>query len=447
MTDLANVAAAIRAFNEGVQAMQEGDSDRAAARWSRAAKLDPGMVPAHHNLVVYHEQRGQTREVIASYDAILAFDPFDTQALIRQASAFRRAGDVGRAIQNYERAIAVYPYFRFWYDELATLYDQIGDTESSSIWRDRALTLDTDEAEMAFEDGVRQQREKNYELAVAIFEAVLEEQPANLDARLRLAESLRILGRPDEALVHLDQAFELTDAAPALALFHRGRLKTQMGQPQSASADLRAALDSVPSYGRASRLLGRIEGEPSGTSSWSDTLGAVIQQAVARPSRSGKPGRVAFLVEAHVALAPIIARVMDMVARPDAQLFGSGISRAFFVEGEPASGTTEHGTLAEGWYGSSYFEPALAQWTDTDAGLPIDRMLESAQLAVGADGFNLLVFIGAGNVRSDQENTAKYLAAVPTYDTVVLTPTGAPSALSDAVRAHASNLIELVASA
>ena len=261
MTSVADVASAIQAYNEGVRAMREGDTDTAAARWKDAASTDPGMIPAMHNLVVYYEERDRTAEVIETYEAMLAYDPFDTDALIRLAAALRRAGRVEEAIARYEQAIAIYPYFRFWYDELATLHDSIGQTDEGETWRTRSQSLACDEAEMAFEDGVRQQRANNAELATAIFEAVLEELPANLDARLRLARCMAATGRDDDAIAQLDEAFELTDSAPALVLVHRAELHAAAGRNEPALHDLQAALDAVPNFGRAQRLLDRLSAE------------------------------------------------------------------------------------------------------------------------------------------------------------------------------------------
>lgn len=472
MIEPANLADAIRAFNEGVQAMQEGDSDRAAARWQAAADRDPGMLPALHNLVVHHEQRGLTEEVIATYDRMLAFDPFHTEALIRQASAYRRAGQIAPAIANYERAISVYPYFRHWYEELATLHDQAGDNTSSAGWREKARGLDTDEAEMAFEDGVRQQRGENFELAVAIFEAVLEDQPGNLDARVRLAECLHALDRTNDAVQELTKPFELNAGAQAAALLHRARFLLRDGNTDAAAADLEAALQLAPSFGRAQRLLRSIRAAaevppqpseaplsrpapaqssvgpqlrmPPEDTPWLERVRFMIHQATELKSRTGKPGRIAVLFESAVEVHPLAVSIMQLIARPELQLVGNGASRVFCIEGESAPEATEHGTLAEGWYGASYFTPEYDAWISNSPGMPIDRMLESAQLAVGSDGFNLLLIVGTGKVREDQTATERYLRAVPTYQTAVITIPGGDTGLTARVASHVPNFIEVV---
>lgn len=485
MTSPADIADAIRAYNEGVRAMQAGDSDAAAAAWTRAVELDPGMTPALRNLVVFYEERDRLAEVVQAYDAILAFDPFDTEALIRQASAYRRTGNSSAAIANYEKAIAIYPYFRFWYAELATIYDQIGETDTGELWRERAMQLDSDEAEMAFEDGVRQQRAGNTDLAVAIFEAVIEDQPANLEARVRLASLLASTGRGEEAREQLDMAFEMTDAAPALVLYHRARLRSAAGDLDGAADDLRAAIDDEPTFGRARRLLERIEGTkgegPPGKSAdippvadtvgvasgegsisqlealaprldapnpdddWLEQLRFVVAQAADLESRTGRPGRVAILLDADVRLVPASNAVLHLVTDPELGLVTDDDSRVYVIEGEAHTGASRHGVIDEGWLGKDYHGPHHDQWSAECEGLVLDRMLEAAQLAVGSDGFNLVLIVAGGRIRADQTHTLSFARHVPTYQYAVVTTPSHDTDLHDRLAGHVPNLVTVVA--
>lgn len=482
MTSPTDVAEAIHAFNEGVRAMQEGDSEAAADAWKRAAELDPGMTPALKNLVVYYEERDKLAEVIAAYDRILAFDPFDTEALVRQASAYHRTGRAEAAIANYEKAIAIYPYFRFWYAELATIYDQIDETDTGEAWRARSMELDANEAEMAFEDGIRQHRAGNDELALAIFEAVVDEVPANTDARIRLARLLQTAGRTDEAIAQLDRALELSDVSPALVLFHRARIRATAGDIPGACEDLAAALEDEPDYGRARRLLERLGssgGTPPGKSAdippvpdrtggaseeasssqmgalaprlpapdpdlpWIDQVRLAVEQACRVESRTGQPGRAAVLLAANAWLAPIAQRLLAELVDPELGLIGDQSSRVYVIEGEPAEDAGKHGLIAEGWFGVSYSGPSVDRWRDDADGLPLDRMLEAAQLAVGSDGFNILVFVSDGRVRSDQNSTLSYLHHVPTYQVLCVEPSGADAELENRLTGHAPNLLAI----
>lgn len=448
------MTSAIASYNEGVRFMQAGDPDAAAQAWTQAVAMDPGMSPAWRNLAIFHEERGNDSAVFEAYQRILEFDPFDTEALIRGASAARRQGDVAVAISNYERAISVYPYFRFWYDELAALCDQAGRTDEGEKWRTKAREHSESEVEMAFEDGVRKVRGGNLELGIAIFEAVIEEQPHNIDARLRIAGALHSLGRTADAVLHYNEALAETEAATPLVLFHRARLLIEVDRSSDATTDLQSALELEPKFGRARRLLQRIGGVPPGkpqakdlsdmrgdevnrasTPSVAPHLGApdpdrpwleqvryLVKQAAAYQSRTGKLGRVAVLFEAAAQLIPVARSVLQFAESADAGLTDGGHSRVYFIEGEARAGAGTHGVTAEGWLNEGYQEPDYGRWSPESLGIPVDRMLEAAQLAVGSDGFNLVLIVSTGKVRSDQGSTTQFARSLATYQVALLLP-------------------------
>ncbi len=247
------------AFNEGVEAMKQGDDATAIAHWERAAGIDQTLVPAIHNLVVYHEGKMQFDRVVDLYDRILRIDPYHTRSLIRQAAALRRSKRINDAIANYQRAIAVHPWFRHWYNELAELYDALGETGIATSWRERGAKLDLDETEMASEDGVRSLKRGNHNLAIACFEAVLDEVPGHIEARVMLADALHSSGNTASALSHLQTALEHAKDTPAIVHYHRARILFDTERYPEASAELRNALDIEPGYGRAEYLLALVE--------------------------------------------------------------------------------------------------------------------------------------------------------------------------------------------
>ncbi|MCB9532445.1 MAG: tetratricopeptide repeat protein [Myxococcales bacterium] len=510
---------AIAEFNAGVRAQRAGDGATAVAHWTRAVTLDPEMVPALRNLAVAYDEARNPERVAAVYAQVLAVDPFDTDALIRQAAAYRQLGDYAPAVANYERAIAVYPYFRFWYDELGDLLELAGDLGGAAAWRDRAAGLDSDEAEMAFEDGIRQLRAGNPDLAAAIFEAVIDDHPGNLDARLQLGRVLHTLGRTSEALEHIAAGVELAGVGRARLLVERARILEDLGREGDAAAELDVALAEEPGYGLARRLRARLgagapagrarggvtgaspvarsadsgaasspgmEASPAaapdapasppptsvsiakvrsasqaaGTSAlgamaapsfaapdaerpWLEQVRFVARQALGVPSPSGVPGNVAVLMEAAEPVAMVADAILQLLARPELGLVAGGESRVYCVEADTRAGETELGIRAEGWLGRDFREPRYARWSLASDGMPIDRMLEAATLAVGSEGFNVVFVIGTGGARAGQDATASYLRPLPTYQVALVQSATGPSELAGRFDGVAPNFVVL----
>jgi tetratricopeptide (TPR) repeat protein len=441
-------SSAVETFNEGVRAMHLGDEAQAISLWERTVELDPTIAPALHNLILYHEGRRAWPRVIALYGQLLALDPFDTRSLIRQASAYVQVSRLAEAISNYERAIRMYPYYRIWYCELAELYERAGRSDVAQQWSDNALQLESDEAEMAFEDGVRQLRMGNFDLAVACFEAVLEEFPANLEARIRLAGAFSESGGLDRALAQLAQALQVAEDARPHVLYHRAQVWVRAGRFDEAIRDLKDALTGLPTFGRAREMLRLLEfhgGAPSGSHSlpgdvsnqnasrsgvpaaghsvsapWEGALHAILRRWATKPGPTGRAPRVAVILETSRALAASATRLLQLLDDPVLPRRPDGAHAIFCVEVSDADLP-----MASGWLGSPAYEaPRIQQWHGPPSGCAIDTALETVLQAGGEDGFNLLLVVATGGVRPTHRPVEATLSALPCFQSVLLTPSG-----------------------
>ncbi|MBN1946747.1 MAG: tetratricopeptide repeat protein [Bradymonadales bacterium] len=250
---------AVLSFNQGAQAVEAGDEQTAVRAWQRALELDGALVPAALNLVTYYQKRGDLQGELQYWNHVIAYDPYNTDHLILQAAVLRQLKQYQRALDNYRRAISIYPYFKFWYHELADIYEELGDLREAAAWRQRGDSLQADEAEICYEDGVRHALEGRWESARTHFEAVLEDFPANLDARLRLAEALEMCHQTDEALRQYLLAIELSEAGKGLVFYRLGEYLLRLGRLEQAHRAFFDASRTAPLYYRAARAQLEVE--------------------------------------------------------------------------------------------------------------------------------------------------------------------------------------------
>jgi tetratricopeptide (TPR) repeat protein len=98
-----------RALAEGNRAWTEGDIERAAARFARAALLAPNMALAHANLGVTLRRLGKIEAAIASYGRALALNPDDGSLHSNLGNALREAGRLAAAESHLRRATEAQP--------------------------------------------------------------------------------------------------------------------------------------------------------------------------------------------------------------------------------------------------------------------------------------------------------------------------------------------------
>ncbi|TVQ96060.1 MAG: hypothetical protein EA398_16470 [Deltaproteobacteria bacterium] len=418
-------ATAIRAFNEGVVAAQADRMDEAIARWEAALQADPFLVPAARNLAIWCEEQQDWETAERHWNRLLDSDPFHTEALVRRAFTLRRLGRNDDAIACYERAIGVYPWFRFWYQELASLLEEAGRDGEAGTWRDRANKLDADEAEMAFEDGVRNLRQDNLPLAIACFEAILEEFPGNTEARLRLASAYERDGRASEAAEELDTALDLTDTARGVVLFRRALYRIRQGDLAGARDDLELALGDEPGFLRARQLLGWVVAGQGDTAATTAEADESWTRAIAR-ILADLPG------DARMALAfqpaSSVAAAVDQIV---ASLQSLGLAeRCRLVEAEliprPGQGVRQAGLL-----GSDDFpEVDTSGWGSGPALTQLEPLLAAA-MPDGEPAPALLLIVSSGRLRADGPAVLERIKSAAGLHIVALGP---PDALTDLTR-------------
>lgn len=479
---------AVLAFNEGAAAAERGEEDVAAELWQKALRLDPSLIPAARNLVTFYQNRSESQAELQLWELILAFDPFDTDHLVLQAAAYRRAGQLKRALESYHRAISIYPYFKFWYHELAKIYGDLGEDDEAALWRGRGDSLGADHAEICYEDGLRHVTAKRWTSARTCFEAVLDEFPANLDARLRLARVLERAGTPEEVVAQYQMATELTKTAKGLVHYRLGEFYVKGQKLEEAVAEFETAVATVRSYGKAERArlkvsqhlkasttaahmlpgnaqvrllqpdeigMERIADPPVYRSPqlkapdprlpWQQQVRQVLDQALSVPAPGGQDPRIALLVEPDRSLAGAVQGILSELRSLGRSLRADkDASHVFVIETLPPTDETRPGLTAQGWLGrDDRAQLSASGWKHAKAGLPLNSTLDALLGGAGEQGFNCLVAVGFGRCYELDGQTLDLVASAPLHCVCFLHPHYHYVDFRSAFAGRAANYIEI----
>lgn len=443
---------AVASFNAGLLAHAAGDPQAALRLWNEAWDRSRALLPAAHNLLALHLDAGNYAAADAIYTDLLLEDPFDANLCVRQAALRRRLGQFESARDGYLRAIALHPYFRYWHDELAEIYALLGQPAAAARQRERALGLDADMVELAYDDAMVHLRAGRHTIASACVEAILEDFPAHTEARLLLVEAQAREGAIDKARAAISEALIAATPESSLRLrFERARLLAT-ADPSIATDDLTAVLTAEPRFGRALALAESLgltrqapdaENAPLAASAvlsperlatlaagtfggdaprlltpdprlpWQLRLDQLLRQALAVPSPALRHGRVALVVEPAAASTPIVIELLGLLMHPDFALgFDPAHPRLCWFEADAGAPAIANA----GWLGS----PELPQiqphgWQATLFGIPLEAALDAIHEAGGSEGFNLILFVGSGRLSDPASDAVKRLRHLPAY--------------------------------
>ena len=171
--------------------------------------------------------------------------PKDPIILMNLAGALARAGQVDRAIETYDQAIAERPDAAKLYYNRAVTYILKNDREKALSDLNKAIALQPKFADAYENRGVLMSVDGKADQAMDDFEAAISLSPRDVKFRENRANALSTLGRYSEALDEFDSALKIDPGNPALYL-GRGRVLLFLQNTDASVEDLKIAVRLRP---------------------------------------------------------------------------------------------------------------------------------------------------------------------------------------------------------
>ncbi len=222
-------------FDEGVRALKAGELDEAEAAFR--AVLDGGgdLAQVHNNLGLVYRQRGQHEQAITEFRAAVRLDPDYAAPRVLLGASLLALGRASDARPPLEEAVKIAPREPLAHLQLVRVLEQLGDW-NGAVDQYRVLRqLEPEEPEYVYGLGRAYLR-----LSEARLRELRELDPDSARSRQAEGHSLRVQGRPDQAL----EAFERAARAdPTLPEIHLVMAQIHMEQKRWTEARREIALE------------------------------------------------------------------------------------------------------------------------------------------------------------------------------------------------------------
>ncbi len=195
-------------FVQGLIRFELGRMDEAEASYREAQRIQADYPGLAHNLGNVAFEQKRYRDALAYYvrETERNRDPNPWHGL---GATYETLGDPAEAREAYEQALVVDPNYAPAHAALADWHEREGDFPTALAHAEAALALDGDHLDWRYKTGALLRRTGQPAAALPHLRAVLEAQPWNYQAAFSLGQSLRDLGRLDEATYVLDQGNRL----------------------------------------------------------------------------------------------------------------------------------------------------------------------------------------------------------------------------------------------
>ncbi len=263
------------AYQQGIDALNKHDYDRAIANFSQAIEINPRDADAYTNRALAKEKIGDFDEAISDYSHAIEINPQDTDAYVNRGIAKQKSGDSDGAISDYShaiefdsrddlayynrgtakmdkrdfngavadfnQAIEISPRTALFYNERGIAKKDTGDLDGAIADYNQALALDPNNVLTYNNRGVARCKKGDYDGAIADYSQAIQINPGFFNAYNNRGTAKMEKGDLEAALSDLIQAIEINSRYPE-AYYNRALVKDKKGDHAGAVADYNQAI-------------------------------------------------------------------------------------------------------------------------------------------------------------------------------------------------------------
>jgi tetratricopeptide (TPR) repeat protein len=157
-------------------------------------------------------ERGEFDEAIMLFTRAIGSGELSKEELAdaynRRGTSYDHAGDLGRAIADYDRAIEVKPDFWKPYGNRGTAYHEKGEYERAFSDLTKSIDLSPEPEVAYFRRGVRYHDRERYDEAIADFDQVINFEPGSGPAYVYRGHAYLVMHNYDNAIADFGRAID-----------------------------------------------------------------------------------------------------------------------------------------------------------------------------------------------------------------------------------------------
>jgi tetratricopeptide (TPR) repeat protein len=187
-----NISAS-RQYQQGLAAVEAGDTTGAMASFDRAIALDPQYFPAYIERGNIKDGLGDFGGAAADYTTAISLDPKSAAAYYNRGTVLSKSGNHQAAVNDYNLAIGIDPQYAQAYMNRGNELDDLGNSAGAIASYDLAVQINPNYALAYLNRGIAYGRAGKRDRAISDFQAAakLFKQTGNLDRYERTLDLIK----------------------------------------------------------------------------------------------------------------------------------------------------------------------------------------------------------------------------------------------------------------
>lgn len=207
----------------------------AIEQYQKVTAIDAGDVDAWMMLGRLQKIAQNSVEAKKAYQAVLAKDPENVDALSGLALVLADVGDTNGAAELLKKVAEKSPNLRT-FTALAAAYEQMRDYNSAAMTMKRAVDMQPENGELRRDYANLLVQAKRYDEAITVFKEIVTDEPRDVQSLLRLSQLHQEVNQIDEAWAANKKAKELDPGNVEIRYNEAGLYEAQGKVPEAITA-------------------------------------------------------------------------------------------------------------------------------------------------------------------------------------------------------------------
>ncbi|HET6348851.1 MAG TPA: tetratricopeptide repeat protein [Candidatus Krumholzibacteria bacterium] len=246
---------ALQNYNQGIDAMERGDTATALANFKSAVDARPSDPDARVNYGVALLETGHPGDALVQFEAASATNPNDPDIHVNLAEAYKATGKLADARTEYERALRISPDKVQALSGYGELLMRQGDYDEAASRLRHAIRVAPDDAAAQLHMGWLYLRTGRADESTQYFLHGLQLEPRSAYGHRGLGEAYLARKLPADALTEFQKVYS-ADSNDVNAMIGIGRCQIELGNHAAAESVLRRAVAHAPRNADARSWLG-----------------------------------------------------------------------------------------------------------------------------------------------------------------------------------------------
>jgi len=218
--------------------------------WRKIIAMSPDRVEGHNNLAFVYFKDGDIASAIQEYNIAIQINPYYARAYLNRGNVYQSQGNISQAISDYNQSIEIKPNYAEAYNNRGIAYRNQGNFEQAIFDFHKAIESKPNYVVAYHNRGIAYQSRGDLNQAILDYNKAIEIKPSYAEAYINRGFAYYGQGNLNQAILDYNKAIEIKPNN-AEVYINRGNVYLSQGNISQAISDYNQSIEIKPNNAEA----------------------------------------------------------------------------------------------------------------------------------------------------------------------------------------------------